>query len=99
MFHNLVSNQSIPLLGEWGMEVVAYGQSLHDPDSYYLMRAYNDLDHLNSSQEAFYSTDAWGKGPRESIIELIESDSNAVLWLSQEAIEAIRNSKDQAQTA
>ena len=49
MFHNLVSNQSIPLLGEWGMEVVAYGQSLHDPDSYYLMRAYNDLDHLNSS--------------------------------------------------
>jgi hypothetical protein len=98
-FHNLVSNQSIPLLDEWGMEVVAYGQSLHDPDSYYLIRAYNDLDHLNSSQEAFYSTDAWRKGPREAIIELIESNSNAVLWLSQEAIEAIRNSKGQAQTA
>jgi quinol monooxygenase YgiN len=97
-FHQLVANQSIPLLDELGMEVVAYGQSLHDPDSYYLIRAYNDLDHLNSSQEAFYSTDAWRKGPREAIIELIESDSNAVLWLSQEAIEEIRNSKGQVQT-
>ena len=98
-FHVLVSKQSVPLLNEWGMEVVAYGQSLHDPDSYYLIRAYNNLDHLNSSQEAFYSTDAWRKGPREAIIELIESDFNAVLWLTPEAIEAIHNSEGQGQSA
>ena len=92
-FHSLVSNQSIPLLKEWGMEVVAFGQSLHNPDAYYLIRAYNDLDHLNSSQAEFYATDAWRKGPREAIIELIESDSNSVLWLTSEAIDAIRYSQ------
>ena len=93
-FHDLVSNRSIPLLREWGMEVVAFGPSVHDPDAYFLMRAYNDLEHLQSSQNAFYSTEAWRKGPRESIIELIQSDSNAVLWLSQRAVDAMRASSD-----
>jgi hypothetical protein len=98
-FHDLVSNQSVPLLHEWGMDVVAFGQSVHDPDSYFLMRAYNDLGHLQSSQDTFYSTDAWRKGPRESIIELIQFDSNAVLWLSTQAIDAIRNSCDHPSSA
>jgi hypothetical protein len=91
-FHDLVSNQSVPLLKAWGMEVVAFGPSLHDPDAYFLMRAYDDLDHLRASQDAFYATDAWRKGPREAIVELILSDANAVLWLTPEAIDAIRQS-------
>ena len=36
MFHSLVSETSIPLMQAAGMIVVAYGQSLHDPDHYYL---------------------------------------------------------------
>ncbi|CAB4600055.1 MAG: hypothetical protein ACK50Z_10315 [Betaproteobacteria bacterium] len=32
MFHSLVSETSIPLMQAAGMIVVAYGQSLHDPD-------------------------------------------------------------------
>lgn len=91
-FHDLVSNQSTPLLHAWGMEVVAFGPSLHDPDAYFLMRAYDDLEHLHASQEAFYASDAWRKGPREAIVELILSDANAVLWLSPDAIDAIRSS-------
>jgi len=50
------------------------------------------LEHLRSSQEAFYATEAWRNGPREAILELIQSDSNAVLWLSPQAIAAIRDS-------
>ena len=98
-FHDLVTNQSVPLLRSWGMDVVAFGQSLHDPDSYFLMRAYNDLDHLQASQDAFYATEAWRKGPREAIIELIQSDANSVLWLSPEAIDAIHVSQGWAQSA
>jgi hypothetical protein len=92
-FHDLVSNQSVPLLKEWGMEVVAFGQSLHDPDAYFLIRAYSDLDDLKQSQAAFYSTDAWRNGPREAIIELIQTDANTVLWLTIGAIDAIRHSR------
>lgn len=91
-FHDLVANQSIPLHREWGMDVIAFGQSIHDTDSYFLMRAYDDYRHLTSSQDAFYATEAWRMGPRESIIELIQYDSNAVLWLTIDAVEEIRNS-------
>ena len=91
-FHDLVVNQSMPLLRAFGMEVVAYGRSLHEPDAYFLVRAYDNLDHLRSSQEAFYSSDAWRKGPRQSIVELIESDWDIVFWLTGDAVDAMRNS-------
>jgi hypothetical protein len=91
-FHDLVTNQSMPLLRERNMDVVAFGPSLHDPDAYFLVRAYDSLEHLRSSQEAFYSSDAWRMGPRQSIIELIESDWNVVLWLSPQAVAAMRES-------
>ena len=92
-FHDLVTRESVPLLRQWGVEVVAFGQSAQDPDSYFLIRAYDSLDHRQTSQAAFYGSDAWRQGPRESIIELIESDLDAVLWLTQEAVEAIRQTQ------
>ena len=91
-FHGLVVSQSLPLLHGFGMDVVAHGQSLHDPDAYFLVRAFDNLDHLRSSQEAFYSSDGWRKGPRQSIIELIESMWDIVFWLTDDAIDAMRNS-------
>lgn len=89
-FHALVAEQSAPLLRAWGMDVVAHGPSLHDPDAYYLVRAYRDLEHLRASQAEFYASDAWRKGPRQAIVDLITSDANAVLWLPAEAVEAMR---------
>jgi hypothetical protein len=74
------------------MEVVAYGPSLDDADSYFLIRAYDSLEHLQASQQAFYGSDDWRNGLRQSIIDLIEADWNAVLWLTSEAVDAIRNS-------
>jgi len=91
-FHALVTGQSVPLLNAARMDVVAYGQSLHDPDAYYLIRSYESLEHLKASQEAFYASAAWRQGPREAIVSLIEADANAVLWLSSEGLEALRQS-------
>ena len=92
-FHELVLRQSIPLLKAAKMEVVAFGPSLHDPDAYFLIRAYDSVEHLESSQQAFYASAPWRQGPREAIIAHIESDANSVLWLSSEAVEAIRTSR------
>ena len=91
-FDALVRNQSVPLLRAACMDVVAFGQSLDNPDSYYLIRAYESTEQLKSSQEAFYASSAWRQGPRESIVALIESDINAVMSLTCEAIEALRES-------
>jgi hypothetical protein len=97
-FHDLVVNQSMPLLQKCGMEVVAFGQSLHDADAYFLVRAYDNLDHRRASQEAFYSSDAWRKGPRQSIIDLIESDWDVVLWLTRTAVDALHDSLGSVET-
>jgi hypothetical protein len=91
-FHALVANQSVPLHRAKNMDVVGHGQSLHDPDAYYLIRAYDSLEHLRTSQQAFYASPAWRNGPREAIIALIETDANAVLHLDNDAIDALRRS-------
>jgi len=91
-FHHLVVTQSMPLLREYGTEVVAFGPSVHNADAYILIRAYDDLDHRLSSQETFYSSEAWRNGPRQAIIELIESDWDIVMWLSRDAVDSIRES-------
>ncbi|NMH64501.1 NIPSNAP family protein [Shewanella salipaludis] len=89
-FHQLVANQSMPLHLDWGMDVVVYGQSVHDEDAYFLIRAYDSLEHLEFSQNEFYATEQWRNGPRQGIVDLIESDVNATLWLSNEAIESMK---------
>src|SRR6188474_2808575 len=39
-FHQLFLREALPMLQRWKVDVVGYGPSLHDRDSYYLMRAY-----------------------------------------------------------
>ena len=89
-FHAAVETRALPLLRDWGTDVVAYGASPHAPDTYYLVRAYASLDDLNRSQEAFYGSDEWRNGPREAIVSRIESHLSMVLWLSPEAVEDLR---------
>lgn len=78
-FNRLFIEQALPLLHKWKVEVVAYGASLHDSDSYFLVRAYDDLSQMQQSENAFYSSDDWQKGPRESILALIENYTTVVL--------------------
>lgn len=91
-FDDLVVTQSMPLLRAFGTEVVAFGPSVHDEDAYYLIRAYDNLDHRRSSQETFYSSEAWRSGPRQAIVELIVSDWDIVVWLTRDAVDAMRKS-------
>jgi len=67
------------MLERWGVDVVAYGPSLDDPDLYFLMRAYASIADLRESQDAFYGSEEWRQGPREAIVSLIESDISVVV--------------------
>jgi hypothetical protein len=89
-FHAAATGAAVPLLKKFGMEVVAFGPSPHETDAYFLIRAYADLGDRNAQQEAFYGSDAWKQGPRASIVPLVESYLNTVLWLSSEAIDDLR---------
>jgi hypothetical protein len=92
-FHDLVANRSVALMRDWGMDVVAFGPSAADPDAYLLIRAYDSVEHLHQSQEAFYATEIWREGPREAILALIEHSMSTVAWLSPETVEGLRASK------
>lgn len=89
-FHALVTEQAIPMLRAAQMDVVAYGPSLHEPDAYFLIRAYTDLNARHAEQEAFYGSRAWREGPRESVLFFIQSYLNTVIWMSPEGVEDLR---------
>jgi hypothetical protein len=78
-FHRLFVEESLPMLKRWGVEVVAFGASLDDDDSFCLIRAYPSLEELQRSQDAFYGSDEWRQGPREAIVSRIESSISVVL--------------------
>lgn len=89
-FHELMLKESLPMLREWQVDVVRFGASTHDKDSYYLMRAYNDLQDRQASQDAFYGSDAWKNGPREAIVSKIESYTSVVLDMTDDMIDGLR---------
>ena len=89
-FHRLVLERSYPMLQRWGVDVVAFGPSLHDTDSYYLMRAYADLADRQASQDAFYGSSEWREGPREAIVSLIDSYTSVVVEMDEETINRLR---------
>ena len=89
-FDRLVDAVSVPMLRASGTDVVAYGPSLHDPDAYVLIRAYESAEERAVSQQAFYGSQAWKSGPREAIVSMIVHDIDVLVWLMPTAIEGLR---------
>jgi NIPSNAP len=85
-FLKRMSEEAIPMLQRWGVDVVACGPSLHDENSCYLLRAYENLEHREKSQDAFYGSDEWRLGPREAILSLIESYTTVVTEVSDTTV-------------
>lgn len=43
-FHAIMQEISVPLHRHHGIDVVSFGNSLHDPDCYYLIRAFDSAE-------------------------------------------------------
>lgn len=97
-FHRLFLEEAFPLLQRWQVDVVAYGPSLHDQDSYYLMRRYDSLAHREQSENAFYGSDEWRQGPREAILALIENYTEIVLELDEPTLQELRKVQGESKT-
>ena len=78
-FQRAFVEEALPMLQRWDVEVVAFGRSLDDEDSFCLIRAYESLEELQRSQDAFYGSEEWRQGPREAIVSRIESGISVVL--------------------
>jgi hypothetical protein len=90
-FQRLFLKEALPMLKRWKIDVVAYGASPHDANSYYLIRRYDSLAQRDRSEDAFYGSDEWRQGPREAIIALIENYTEIVLELDASTVQGLRS--------
>lgn len=95
-FHALVERDALPMLRRWKIDVVAYGPSLHDADSYYLMRAFPSVGERQSVEDAFYASDEWRQGPREAVLAAIDSYTTAVIRVDNATLRGLRGADQPA---
>lgn len=89
-FHRIMSEVSVPLHRSHGIDVVSFGNSLHNQDSYYLIRAFESIESMTQVLADFYADDDWQLGPREAIIRCIENSLKSVLCLPPQSIDGLR---------
>jgi hypothetical protein len=78
-FDRLYRSESLPLLRKWKFDVIAYGPSLHDTNSYYVIRSFKSLEDRQQAEDAFYGSDDWRKGPREALLALVDHFAHTVV--------------------
>lgn len=89
-FHSVMQEISVPLHQRHGIDVVSFGNSLHDPDSYYLIRAFDSAESMDTILDAFYASSDWRSGPREDIIRSIEISIRTVMNLPSVSVDGLR---------
>ncbi|CAN5472247.1 hypothetical protein BH09CHL1_BH09CHL1_29090 [soil metagenome] len=88
-FHHLVADESIPLVRAHGMRVVQFGPSLHDADSYVLMRAFTSLEQRTEQEDSFYGSDLWLEKYDARVMAMIDSYLTTVIEVSEDAVQAL----------
>jgi hypothetical protein len=89
-FHELFVRVTLPMLQRRKVDVVAYGPSVHDRDSYFLMRAFSSLDARQRSEDAFYSSAEWLSGPRAAVLDAIESYTTIIIGVDDATLGGLR---------
>ena len=89
-FHRRYLEKALPLLKTWKMDVVTFGPSLHDENSYYVIRAFETLEDRQTTEDAYYGSTDWKLGPREEMVALIENYFDIVIEMDEETVNALR---------
>lgn len=71
-FGRTLRNDALPMLTRCGIDVVAHGPSLDDPDLYYLVRSFSSAAERNERLDAFYGSDEWRQRHRDGVLALLE---------------------------
>jgi len=89
-FQSLYIEEALPLLERWNFDVVAHGPSLHDENSYYVIRRYASLAQREQMEDTYYGSDDWRQGPREAILALMETYTDIVFELDEVTVQGLR---------
>ncbi|MFG6462727.1 NIPSNAP family protein [Roseateles sp. DXS20W] len=81
---------ALPLVRASGMDVVAFGRSDHEEESFFLIRAFDSREQLVARQDAFYGSAVWREGPRQALVDCLDTYLNTLLWLPEAAVDSLR---------
>jgi hypothetical protein len=91
-FQALFEREALPMLKRWKVDVVAYGPSAHDKDSWFLMRGFTGVEQRQKDEDAFYGSDEWIKGPRAAILAGIDTYATIVIPVDAATLAGLRKS-------
>jgi NIPSNAP len=95
-FHQVATEQALPMLHGAKIDVVANGPSLHDDNSYFLIRNFASVDDRQKKEDTFYNSDEWKQGPREAIMACIDSYTTVVVQVDDATLAGLRKLSTQA---
>ena len=90
-FRRLFHEQAFPMLARAGIDVIAFGPSLDDENSWFLVRSFASLTDRQLSEDAFYGSREWREGPRAAVLDCIESYTTVVVELDRTTVEGLRD--------
>jgi hypothetical protein len=94
-FHEVFVREVLPMFRRRELDVVACGPSLHDDDSYFVVRAYSNLEERQQSEEALCSSEEWRQGPGEAIIAYVERCTTSVIRVDEATLKGLRRANRQ----
>jgi hypothetical protein len=89
-FHQVAMEQAIPMLRRAKVDVVALGPTLHDENSYFLIRAFSSLEDRQKQEDSFYNSEEWRQGPRQAILDCIENYTTVVIQVDDAGLASLR---------
>ena len=90
-FRRLFDKEAFPMLKRAGIDVVAFGPSLHDENSWFLVRSFSSVGERQASEDAFYGSREWREGPRDAVLDCIKSYTPVVVELDDKTVGELRN--------
>ncbi|MQY35030.1 hypothetical protein SRB17_30020 [Streptomyces sp. RB17] len=58
-FYRVADEGTVPLMRKWGIHVLGHWLSSTDEDSFFLVRAFKDVEDRRAVSEAFYASEEW----------------------------------------
>ncbi len=81
-FDRAFCKRSLPMLERFGIDVVCYGPSADDPDTYYLVRAFDSTAQRDQQLDSFYGSEEWLRNHRDVVLAMIDGYHVAVIELT-----------------
>ena len=82
--------QLLPMFKRNGVEPIHYGPSLHDEDSFFLIRAWPSVEERQEKLDAMYGGAEWLMNQEEQVLDMIDTMDTCVLAADEWLIGAIR---------